>query len=1060
MKTEELDSLLAEAEEILRADPEGAAALDMGASIENPEVRLKFYAENLEVLGETRSHREKYRQPQVDIETFLDDPEYMGETLSLWPGVRDGVVECINGEYSEAVWTGSLGCVDAETEFLSPFGWIRIADWSGHEILEWREDGTTAFVRPSYVEEPCEEFIHFRHKYGLDMMLSPEHRVPHWDKRCRNLKVLRADEVEALQFERACGFGGKIPCAFAPPKVSGISLSDPEIRLVAAICADGYLPPGNRGTVVNLKRDRKKNRLRGLLIACGLTWTEGPSSPDYTRFYFHFEHATKSLSFAWGANPSQLAVIADEILRWDGDGENIFRTCNRGNADAAQYALTSTGFRTRIITARHAGRSTEYVVRRSNKAWVGMIGSPKMAPTRVSPTDGRKYCFTTPSSYWVARRNGCVFVTGNSGKTTGAIAVLLYKLYEVMNLREPHRELGVDPNSEISFAFQSVQGRAAFTTGYMRFRAAVESSPWFRDNAHFDRNAKSVIRFEEHRVVVEALSGESTGAIGENIHSFLLDECLGRGSCVDIPGGVRNIEDVREGDAVLAWCESRNRVVEDKVVAARVTGIKPTVRIDFADGRSVRATANHPFLTSRGWVAAGDLRESDEVVDARAGKMEHGGARIVSARRLPPEEVWNLETERTHTFLSDGLVVHNCNHMKVTGQSAKTADAGIHDQAWENYRALARRRESRFTREDRVLGIACLCGSANFPGQFTDVKQEEARQQLLRDGKTSIFVSDKRAWEVQPAGRFSDETFRVFTGDGIARPRVLRDDEPAPDGRVVEVPDNYRSVFDSDVVGALKDVAGIATVTEGLFLPSASAVAAAFGERANVFDPDWCDFSSVPARIRRGKIEVPKEPRYVHIDLSLSMDSSGLAMGRLEGFDSIDRTEGLRETLPKIVIEGLLSIRPPGGGQQIPFAKIKGVIKALIEMGYPIRYVSLDSFQSADFVQTMRAWKITSGILSLDRKPGPYLVTRQAILDGRVSGPPSELARREIGALRWIPARGKVDHPPGGGKDLADCIAGVVYGLSSRRELWARHGVSTREIPESLRGARSEGGAE
>ena len=52
--------------------------------------------------------------------------------------------------------------------------------------------------------------------------------------------------------------------------------------------------------------------------------------------------------------------------------------------------------------------------------------------------------------------------------------------------------------------------------------------------------------------------------------------------------------------------------------------------------------------------------------------------------------------------------------------------------------------------------------------------------------------------------------------------------------------------------------------------------------------------------------------------------------------------------------------------------------------------------------------------------------------------------------LEKDPKTGKIDHPPKGSKDCSDAIAGVVYGLTYRRELWVRHNVPLTEIPASL----------
>lgn len=40
-------------------------------------------------------------------------------------------------------------------------------------------------------------------------------------------------------------------------------------------------------------------------------------------------------------------------------------------------------------------------------------------------------------------------------------------------------------------------------------------------------------------------------------------------------------------------------------------------------------------------------------------------------------------------------------------------------------------------------------------------------------------------------------------------------------------------------------------------------------------------------------------------------------------------------------------------------------------------------------------------------------------------------------------------------KDVSDAVAGVVYGLTTRREIWVNHDIAWNEIPESLTAALS-----
>ena len=45
---------------------------------------------------------------------------------------------------------------------------------------------------------------------------------------------------------------------------------------------------------------------------------------------------------------------------------------------------------------------------------------------------------------------------------------------------------------------------------------------------------------------------------------------------------------------------------------------------------------------------------------------------------------------------------------------------------------------------------------------------------------------------------------------------------------------------------------------------------------------------------------------------------------------------------------------------------------------------------------------------------------------------------------------GKVDHPPGGSKDLADAIAGVIYGLTTMSDIWTQFDIPLREVPDRV----------
>ena len=99
----------------------------------------------------------------------------------------------------------------------------------------------------------------------------------------------------------------------------------------------------------------------------------------------------------------------------------------------------------------------------------------------------------------------------------------------------------------------------------------------------------------------------------------------------------------------------------------------------------------------------------------------------------------------------------------------------------------------------------------------------------------------------------------------------------------------------------------------------------------------------------------------------------------------------------------------------------------------------------------------------MDKTPISYEILKAALYDGRVDLPKHDQLELELVNLERDEKTGKVDHPPHGSKDLADALAGVVYGISRRRDVWNEHGVNPYEVAPSfisyLRQAKDDGAA-
>lgn len=134
--------------------------------------------------------------------------------------------------------------------------------------------------------------------------------------------------------------------------------------------------------------------------------------------------------------------------------------------------------------------------------------------------------------------------------------------------------------------------------------------------------------------------------------------CFRKGTQVQLQGGKTiAIEDLREGDEVLAFDERGD------IHAAKVTKLhyhadpQPILRVKFWRGE-VFITPNHWVLNQYGnFAEMGRLTTHDALVDG----MGHLRP-IISAEYIGDEPVWNLTVEPHHTFIANGIRVHNGGH--------------------------------------------------------------------------------------------------------------------------------------------------------------------------------------------------------------------------------------------------------------------------------------------------------------------------------------------------------------------------------------------------------------
>jgi hypothetical protein len=380
-----------------------------------------------------------------------------------------------------------------------------------------------------------------------------------------------------------------------------------------------------------------------------------------------------------------------------------------------------------------------------------------------------------------------------------------------------------------------------------------------------------------------------------------------------------------------------------------------------------------------------------------------------------------------------GGLIDELNFMAVIQNSRKAGDSGVYDQAQTVYNSIARRRKSRFQTAGKSPGILCLVSSKRYPGEFTDKKIEEAKSD------PTIYIYDKRVWDVKPKGTYVLGFFKLFIGDMVRKARIMDPGEkiePQDAHLVMDVPNDYLKEFKDDMMGALRDVAGVSVLARYPFFSNTDAVTRAFGKRKSILNLEETDMETTQIEFYPKRFTNKDQPRWVHIDLGVTSDSAGVVCGHVPKF--VQTSEGLY--MPQIDIDFALRVKPPRN-EEIKFYKLRQLLVKLRDSGLPIQWITFDSFQSVDMIQILRTMGFSTGKVSMDVSMLPYQMTKTALNDERVNIPASDRCRLELLSLEMMAKEKKIDHPPNGSKDVSDALAGVIHGLTTRREIWALHGI-------------------
>jgi len=256
--------------------------------------------------------------------------------------------------------------------------------------------------------------------------------------------------------------------------------------------------------------------------------------------------------------------------------------------------------------------------------------------------------------------------------------------------------------------------------------------------------------------------------------------------------------------------------------------------------------------------------------------------------------------------------------------------------------------------------------------------------------------------------------------------------------RIVDVPVEHRQEFEFNIIKSLRDLAGVSTFSTWSFITSVEVLNRCFDHINPVTKENIVlDFFNQSQKlidyidIKRLTL-INGSPRFIHIDLGLKNDATGIACCYLAGYKEVTAYDSNTGNIvinkePVFFVEWVMTISPVPG-HEVAIYKIKDFILEARMHGYPIKAVSTDGFQSSNLRQDLLLRKIQTDLVSVDRTKHPYDTVKNAVLEERISLPKSAILSKELSELEDV--EDKYDHPIDGSKDLADAVAGAVWNCS------------------------------
>lgn len=352
------------------------------------------------------------------------------------------------------------------------------------------------------------------------------------------------------------------------------------------------------------------------------------------------------------------------------------------------------------------------------------------------------------------------------------------------------------------------------------------------------------------------------------------------------------------------------------------------------------------------------------------------------------------------------------------------------------YTNVKRRMESRYMQQGEVPGLLFLVSSKKSEYDFLE---QYTKTQI---NNPNTFIVDDPVWNIKPKSYYSGEWFQVAIGNKFVKSTIVKDGENPSEylkqgySEILNVPVEHREAFELDIDSALMDIANVPVESKSKFISFDRLSKNYDQHRTNPFSMEVLTIGmddSLEIKDFFKEEQVDDYTRslsgFIHIDTSVRGDRTGLSYVCISGTKNVNKykrnensisIENENDLVYKQVFT--IGIQAPSNSE-ISFEKTRTFIYYLRSIGFNIRGVSADGFQSVDTIQQLTLAGYNAKKISLDRTDEGYMTFKQAINEERLDllNLRNTLLEKEIIDLQREGATGKVDHPSNG------CLPGNTF---------------------------------